>query len=145
MTSWHAASKDILMAMIDLLVPCAHRWRSLIIRDSVPYFHLSLVLQKMMKIGYKLSFPSLNFDEVSNDWNSRFLRPGSACQLEYLELGRQFVVSANFKIPTCLSTLQVLELRRSLHPWTRYQHPPPGSTSKVWLSRDHMSVIIRII
>jgi len=107
------AGKDMLIAMLDLLVPCAHRWRSLIIRDSVPYFHLSLVLQR---IGC-LSFPSLkrvsitprHFDEVSDDWNSRFLRPGSSCQLEYLELGRQFVVSADFKIPSCLSTL-VLEL-----------------------------------
>lgn len=108
-----AAGKDMLVSMLDILVPCAHRWRSLIIRDSVSYVYLSVILQK---IGC-LTFPSLrrvsitprHFDEVSNDWNSRFLAPGTSCQLEYLELGRQFVVSADFKIPSCLSTL-VLEL-----------------------------------
>ncbi|KAL4065169.1 hypothetical protein V8B97DRAFT_1563832 [Scleroderma yunnanense] len=109
------AGKEMLIAMLDIIVPCAHRWRSLIIRDSVPYFHLSLVVQR---IG-DLSFPSLkrvsitprHFDKASDDWNSRFLRPGNARQLEYLELGRQFVVSADFTIPSSLSTL-VLGLHR---------------------------------
>ena len=93
-------------ASVGILIDCAHRWRSLIIRDHVDGTAFSILLRHMQHNA----FPSLTHVSVEyvpshlGDRLSRFY--SERCpHLQHLDLGRGFIRSLNFPPPPSLTSL----------------------------------------
>jgi len=116
--SWsEMESRDRLVALLDIVTPCAHRWRSLAIRDDSTELHRSLVLELLDR----MTFPTLtsvsmlnappfldNLDGSSTQYTADFLAPERSPRLKFLELGVLFISIIPFRVPSGLVNLRLV-------------------------------------
>ncbi|KAI6046679.1 hypothetical protein EDC04DRAFT_1245493 [Pisolithus marmoratus] len=106
-------SEGTLAAILNVLISCVHRWRSLTIQRDVTYLHWSLVLEKLNH----LSFPSLKRVAICNFPGSLpgqvelhhpiFMHPESSPHLEHIHLHVKVERSMPPHIPSGVSALSL--------------------------------------
>ncbi|KAL4075243.1 hypothetical protein V8B97DRAFT_1555954 [Scleroderma yunnanense] len=110
--SWPSRGRDALPAQLDVVVPSAHRWRSLVIHNSAGYTlstHVlaridNLKLSSLKHVSIPLYPPTLREQDEGKLCYPSFLRPGYISNLKSLEL-RNFVAPNDFQIPHGLTAL----------------------------------------
>ncbi|KIM58738.1 hypothetical protein SCLCIDRAFT_27877 [Scleroderma citrinum Foug A] len=116
--SWsETESHDRLVALLDTVTPCAHRWRSLAIRGDITELHRYLVLELLDR----LTFPTLTLVSLLNvppyldglegiptEYTAEFLTPEKSPHLKFLELGGLFVTTTPLRVPSDLVNLRLV-------------------------------------
>ena len=115
--SWsEMESHGRLVALLDIVTPCAHRWRSLAIRDDSTEPHRCLVLELLNHMTFptltSVSMldvpPYLDGFEGSSMECLAFLAPENCPYLKFLELGGLFVTMMPFWVPSGLLNLRLV-------------------------------------
>ncbi|KAG6333654.1 hypothetical protein ID866_5432 [Astraeus odoratus] len=112
--SWEdKINQALLLDLLNILVPCAHRWRSFSVLYDVAYPHRYLTLARIEC----LNLPSLThvfivcvpetLGENQTPFDPVFLHQTSSPHLDELFIGGKFVNSAGFKIPATVRTLSL--------------------------------------